>query len=87
MEITGRRVVTTAAGGILAAGLRPALGQTKVKVAGAHASPVENAWNSRLHDALKKAAAEGRSIMSFRRELRTATIRAPFGNTPKGVRS
>ena len=60
MEITRRRVVTTAAGGILAASLCPALGQTKLKVAGAHASPVENAWNSRLHDALKKAAAEGK---------------------------
>src|SRR6185312_1891848 len=60
MEITRRRVVTTTAGGILAAGLRPAFSQTKVKVAGAHASPVENAWNSRLHDALKKAAAEGK---------------------------
>jgi basic membrane lipoprotein Med (substrate-binding protein (PBP1-ABC) superfamily) len=32
----------------------------KIKVAGVHASPVENAWNSRLHEALKQAAAAGR---------------------------
>ena len=48
-------------GGILATGFRRAVAQTKLKVAGAHASPVENAsWNLRLHDALKKAAAEGK---------------------------
>ncbi|MGK9262059.1 BMP family protein [Sinorhizobium meliloti] len=32
---------------------------TPVKVAGIHASPVENAWNSVLHKALQDAAAEG----------------------------
>ena len=32
---------------------------TPVKVAGIHASPVENAWNSVLHKALQLAAAEG----------------------------
>lgn len=32
----------------------------KIKVAGVHASPVENAWNSRLHEALKQAAAAGK---------------------------
>lgn len=31
----------------------------KLKVAGIHASPVENAWNSRLHEALKQANDEG----------------------------
>lgn len=31
-----------------------------VKVAGIHGSPVENAWNSVLHKALKDAAAEGK---------------------------
>jgi len=31
----------------------------KKKVAGIHASPVENAWNSRLHEALLEAAADG----------------------------
>lgn len=30
-----------------------------VKVAGIHASPVENAWNSRIHEAMKSAAADG----------------------------
>lgn len=33
--------------------------QTPLKVAGIHASPVENAWNSRLHKAMQDAAAEG----------------------------
>jgi basic membrane lipoprotein Med (substrate-binding protein (PBP1-ABC) superfamily) len=32
---------------------------TKIKVAGVHASPVENAWNSRVHLALNSAAADG----------------------------
>jgi len=36
-----------------------ALAQDPVKVAGIHASPVENAWNSRLHKALTDAAADG----------------------------
>ncbi|PWL17519.1 BMP family ABC transporter substrate-binding protein [Falsochrobactrum shanghaiense] len=31
----------------------------KLKVAGLHASPVENAWNSRLHEALQQANDEG----------------------------
>lgn len=31
----------------------------KLKVAGIHASPVENAWNSRLHEAMQQAAADG----------------------------
>ena len=45
------------AGLILAA--PAAIGQTLIKVAGIHASPVENAWNSRLHAAMLKAADEG----------------------------
>ena len=32
---------------------------TPIKVAGIHGSPVENAWNSVLHKALRDAAAEG----------------------------
>lgn len=36
-----------------------------VKVAGIHGSPVENAWNSVLHKALKEAAAEGAIDYSF----------------------
>ena len=38
---------------------------TPVKVAGIHGSPVENAWNSVLHKALKEAAAEGAIDYSF----------------------
>ena len=38
----------------------PAFAQgAKIKVAGLHASPVENAWNSRLHEALLAAAKDG----------------------------
>lgn len=33
--------------------------QTVVKVAGVHASPVENAWNSRVHAAMQAAANDG----------------------------
>ena len=36
-----------------------ALAADKVKVAGIHASPVENAWNSRIHEALQAAANDG----------------------------
>jgi basic membrane lipoprotein Med (substrate-binding protein (PBP1-ABC) superfamily) len=39
--------------------------QTKVKVAGIHASPVENAWNSRIHLALNQAAADGTIDYAF----------------------
>ncbi|RVQ68311.1 BMP family protein [Sinorhizobium medicae] len=37
----------------------PAVRAAPMKVAGIHASPVENAWNSVLHKALQDAAAEG----------------------------
>lgn len=50
------------AGGIVLATLTtasPLLAQDAVKVAGIHASPVENAWNSRLHEAMLEAAADG----------------------------
>lgn len=33
--------------------------EEKLKVAGVHASPVENAWNSRVHEALQQAHDEG----------------------------
>jgi basic membrane lipoprotein Med (substrate-binding protein (PBP1-ABC) superfamily) len=39
--------------------VRPVHASAPVKVAGIHASPVENAWNSRLHKALLDAAGEG----------------------------
>jgi len=58
--ITRRRF----AQGALALGALPILGRAtraadKIKVAGVHASPVENAWNSRVHLALNSAAADG----------------------------
>ena len=39
--------------------LRPAFAATPLKVAAIHASPVENAWNSRIHVAMQEAAADG----------------------------
>lgn len=55
-----RRLITVVA----AVSLLPALGAAsiaddKIKVAGIHASPVENAWNSRIHEALQSAADDG----------------------------
>lgn len=38
---------------------RGVFAQETLKVAGIHASPVENAWNSRLHKAMQDAAADG----------------------------
>lgn len=43
----------------LPAYLRRASAQGVVRVAAVHASPVENAWNSRIHGAMLAAAAEG----------------------------
>jgi basic membrane lipoprotein Med (substrate-binding protein (PBP1-ABC) superfamily) len=45
--------------------LRRASAQTAIKVAGIHASPVENAWNSRVHSALEAAAASGLITYEF----------------------
>ncbi|WP_191062086.1 BMP family protein [Geminicoccus harenae] len=39
--------------------VRPAQGQERLKVAGIHTVPVENAWNSRLHEALVNANEAG----------------------------
>jgi basic membrane protein A len=39
--------------------------QEPLKVAGIHASPVENAWNSRLHEAMQQAAADGLITYEF----------------------
>ena len=52
---------------VLGAGafLPQARGQAPLKVAGIHASPVENAWNSRLHEALQAAAKDGVIEYSF----------------------
>lgn len=53
---------TVLAGGLVlgtATFLPHARAQAPLKVAGIHASPVENAWNSRLHEALQAAAKDG----------------------------
>ncbi|MEM1266521.1 MAG: BMP family protein [Pseudomonadota bacterium] len=56
-----RRQLLTAAAATLAlpAYLRRASAQTVTKVAAVHMSPVENAWNSRIHLAYQEAAAAG----------------------------
>lgn len=55
--MASKHIITSAAAGLaLAAGAASA---EPLSVAGIHASPVENAWNSRLHEALEEAAAEG----------------------------
>ena len=61
-----RRVVLTSGLSLGAAMLVPAAimapaarAATPIKVAGIHASPVENAWNSVLHKALQDAASDG----------------------------
>lgn len=45
--------------GLATALAAPALAADKIKVAGIHASPVENAWNSRIHEALQSAHDDG----------------------------
>ena len=55
-----RRTVLASGLALGAGALMPAArAQTALKVAGIHASPVENAWNTRLHEALLAAADEG----------------------------
>ena len=49
----------------LPAYLRSASAQTIVAVAGVHASPVENAWNSRIHAAFQQAATDGLITYQF----------------------
>lgn len=56
-----RRFLTASGSGAaaLALGSGAFAQAAKIKVAGLHASPVENAWNSRLHDAMLAAAKDG----------------------------
>ena len=55
-----RRSCLLGAAGVAALAFRPAFGQgKKIKVAGIHTVPVENAWNSRLHAAMMTASAKG----------------------------
>ncbi|WP_439124085.1 BMP family protein [Marivita sp.] len=58
---TTRRSLLVGAAATLAlpAYIRRVNAQTVVKVAGVHASPVENAWNSRIHLAMQQAADAG----------------------------
>ncbi len=60
MTLHRRRFLQTATA-LSATGLcaPAAIGQARIKVAGIHASPVENAWNSRLHSAMVEAASDG----------------------------
>lgn len=59
--ITNRRTLLAGAAASLAlpAYLRGARASAPVKVAAIHASPVENAWNSRIQAAMQAAAADG----------------------------
>ena len=54
-----RTVLKGAAAASLVLAAPPVIGQTRLKVAGVHASPVENAWNSRMHEAMVEADKEG----------------------------
>ncbi len=58
---TTRRTLMMGAAATLAlpAYIRQANAQTAFRVAGVHNSPVENAWNSRIHLAMQEAAAQG----------------------------
>lgn len=60
LKPTRRALLRTAAASLaLPAYLRAAQAQGAIRVAGVHASPVENAWNSRIHAAMQAAAADG----------------------------
>ncbi len=61
MLISNRRQLLIGAAATLAlpAYIRRANAQTAIRIAGVHNSPVENAWNSRIHLAFQEAAASG----------------------------
>src|SRR5262245_38597329 len=60
VRISRRSCLLGAVAGVAALAFRPAIGQgKKIKVAGIHTVPVENAWNSRLHAAMMTAGAKG----------------------------
>ncbi len=58
-------LVGTAAALTMPAIIRNAYAMDPVKVAGVHNSPVENAWNSRIHLALQQAAESGKITYEF----------------------
>ena len=57
-RFTRRNMLAASAAG-LALSAPLAFAQTRLKIAGVHASPVENAWNSCLHQAMLAAAKDG----------------------------
>ena len=60
ISTTRRHLLAGAAASLaLPAFLRKANAAEPLKVAAIHASPVENAWNSRIHSAMQAAAADG----------------------------
>jgi len=60
LATTRRRLILGASATLaLPAYIRAAQAQTVTRVAGIHSSPVENAWNSRIHLAFQDAAAAG----------------------------
>ena len=65
--LTSRRQLLIGASAMVAlpAYLRTASAGSVVKVAGVHMSPVENAWNSRIHLAFQQAAAAGQIEYEF----------------------
>ena len=65
-DTTRRQVlIGTAATLALPAYLRRAHAMSAPRVAGVHASPVENAWNSRIHLAMQEAAEAGKIVYAF----------------------
>ncbi|CAN0592315.1 unnamed protein product, partial [Ectocarpus sp. 12 AP-2014] len=65
-KITRRTALLGAASTLaMPAILRNAYAMDAVKVAGVHNSPVENAWNSRIHLALQQAAEAGKIAYEF----------------------
>ena len=65
-DTTRRQVlIGTAAMLALPAYLRRAHAMSAPRVAGVHASPVENAWNSRIHLAMQEAAEAGKIVYEF----------------------
>jgi basic membrane protein A len=58
-QLSRRGFLGASAAGALAFAGRPSFADAKLKVAGIHASPIENAWNSRLHEAMLAAAKDG----------------------------
>ncbi len=67
IQITRRTLLRTSAAAGATTLFAPTIlrAQTKLKVAGIHASPVENTWNSVLHAAMVGAAADGAIDYTF----------------------